>query len=360
MIELGDLVKVEYNNSTYYGVVTGMQVDNGKQMATAWWETSRDKAIEKQGTPGGGRFALSEATLVAARKSDVEKAAKTAVIRVDPDSVKVGNYYVAIRPTIEEQEKTRKYWSHDRIDGISLRCISVGAAGEVKLVKGDAEPQPYRSEWLRDATEEEIESSKKTVAVSPLLPQSIDACVERTIKAKRRIVESLAMDCQDLEQDPSKEAIAKIPTAQDVLAETVAENYRPAAEKIAYQVAETEINQAALIPGMMVWHVFDNKRCVLLEKADDGTWKVEFHGDITKSEIDPQLLRAQKPSKIKSAKRWLRQCFMLFVGLVSSITSSVAFNTTTQGVFKIASITLVLVAELILIGGVAYLFTLAG
>jgi hypothetical protein len=95
---------------------------------------------------------------------------------------------------------------------------------------------------------------------------------------------------------PTKDSPMQHPECKNVLQKEVAYSYVAAAARVSRSKAEAEINQAALTPGMMVWHTFKHQPYVLIRSQEaSGYWRVH---DAAGNQLDyhPAVLCPVKPS----------------------------------------------------------------
>ena len=92
-------------------------------------------------------------------------------------------------------------------------------------------------------------------------------------------------------------------TAATVLADVVSDNHEAAAKRVARNVAAVEINQAALTPGMVVYHQFTHAACILLEETAPGLWTVQTKAGDREKEVKAAILTPIPP--VLPVRMWL-------------------------------------------------------
>jgi hypothetical protein len=203
---------------------------------------------------------------------------------LDPDTIVVGAYYVARRPTLEEQKQpypSGLVWGHEKIANTALECVSVGARGEVKLAHPDGGSENYSYKLLRGATGAQSRNARNNKNNKKRLAAEDGAreCSIERLRGAEKIIEPESL------------------SASEVLGDVTAEHYRDAALVVAQRKAQAEINQQAMTPGMIVYHTFKHYPCILIGEASDGTWTVETENGKRESDVNVSILTPIVPGK---------------------------------------------------------------
>jgi hypothetical protein len=250
---------------------------------------------------------------------------------LDPDTITVGKYYVARRPTMKEQQESIRLpqrdpvsWDHLKIEGKALKCLSVGKKGQVKLLHDSGEDyddyELYDYRILRLATTEEIKKEHPGDSVCyksgcPIVvfhdnPGAVVYCDDHKASPVADLpdeVESCICyapehcSCKGPGGDEGEIIEPLLLTASEVMEEVVADHYESAAEIVAFRKAQAEINQHALTPGMVAYHIFKHYPCVLVAETN-GKWEIELDSGGREKEVEASILSPIVPSR---AQRFL-------------------------------------------------------
>jgi hypothetical protein len=93
--------------------------------------------------------------------------------------------------------------------------------------------------------------------------------------------------------------VDEVMTADEVLTEVVADELWDAAQLVAATKAKVEINQEALIQGMLVWHRFGHYPCILLEDMSNGFWMIQTKDGDIERQVRGAILTPVKPNIFK-------------------------------------------------------------